>query len=97
MLQVVGLAVFACIFGGLFCLVGLADKSAHSIFRFWSSIIFGGGFGAIFFGFIWIAFPLPPNVVNSLAAFGFCIGGLLGSFSGWKYTGGLQNKRTREI
>ncbi len=96
MLQIVGLAVFACIFGGLFCLVGLADKNAHSIFRFWSFIVFGGGFGAIFLSFIWIAFPLSPNVINLLAAFGFFTGGLLGSFLGWKYAVRLQNKRIRE-
>lgn len=91
------LAILAMIFGGLFCLVGIADKNAHPIFRFWSFIVFGGGFGAIFLCFIWIAFPFRPKIVESLVIIGFFSGGLLGSFLGWRYAVRLKNKRAREV
>ncbi|HXG84060.1 MAG TPA: hypothetical protein VNI84_08540 [Pyrinomonadaceae bacterium] len=93
MLPIIGLVILATIFSGLFCLVGKADKNAHPIFGFWSFIIFGGGFGALFLLFLPISLPITGRTQDFLALIGFVIGGLSGSFLGWKYAVKLKNSR----
>ena len=51
------LAILATIFSGLFCLVGIADKNAHPIFKFWSFIVLGGGFSTFFFAVLCFTLP----------------------------------------
>ena len=98
MLQIMALVFLATIFSGLFCFVGVADKNANPIFKFWSFIIFGGGVCAFFFAFVWFALPfrISPQFSEWLAPFGFLFGGLFGCFVGWKYAVRLENKRTTE-
>ena len=94
MLLIFGLVIFATIFSGLFCLVGKADKNAHSIFSFWSFIIFGGGLGALLLTFLPVSLPITGRIQDFLGLGGFVIGGVLGSYLGWQYAVKLKNSRT---
>ena len=85
MFQIIFLVMLATIFSGLACVVGKTDKNAHSIFTFWSFIIFGGSFGAVILYFLPIFLLHFAAVIDFPGFLGFFVGGLLGSFLGWKY------------
>ena len=93
-LPLFGLLTLGIIFGGLFCLVGKADKKARPIFSFWSFIIFGGSFGALFLFFFPVFLPITESVKEFLGLIGLLCGTISGSFLGWRYAVKLKNSQS---